>query len=356
MLTLTLASENRSAPQNKGSRPDPIFWRKPTSSVLIVGAGSLGYFTGLQIAGEGSRRSVHGYLTWPGEGPHKDLNAPVLGEAGDLERLLGEQAFNEVYIAGDMLRRGEEMKKAARACELYGIPFALPAEPFRFDRARPRDPEALQDGYLHFVVVRMGPFQKAVKRLFDIVASAGALTLLSPLLLVVAALIKLTSAGPVFFKQKRIGLYGREFYMLKFRSMVKNAEELKASLMALNEQEGPTFKIRNDPRVTPVGRIIRRFSIDELPQLINVFFGDMSIVGPRPTPPNEVSQYEPWQRRRHSVRPGITCVWQVSGRNDVQFEQWMYLDLQYIDHWSLKEDIKIILKTIPAVLSGKGAS
>lgn len=345
-------TEETSSPE----RSKPGFWPEPTSSVLIVGAGSLGYFTGIQIRDEGSRRSLLGYLAWPGESPHKDLAAPILGEAGNLERLLGEKSFNEVYIAGDLLRRGEEMKKAAHTCELYGVPFALPAEPFRFDRARPKSPEAIRDGYIHFVIVGMGPVQMAVKRLFDIVVSAAALAILSPLLILVAILIKLTSRGPVFFKQKRIGLYGREFYMLKFRSMVENAEALKASLMAMNEQEGPTFKIRRDPRVTPVGRVIRRFSIDELPQLINVFFGDMSVVGPRPTPPNEVSKYEPWQKRRHSVRPGITCVWQVSGRNDIQFEQWMYLDLRYIDHWSFKEDIKIILKTIPAVLSGKGAS
>jgi lipopolysaccharide/colanic/teichoic acid biosynthesis glycosyltransferase len=144
--------------------------------------------------------------------------------------------------------------------------------------------------------------------------------------------------------------------MLKFRSMVSNAEELKMQLLSLNEQSGPVFKLRKDPRITSVGRIIRKFSIDELPQLINVLRGDMSIVGPRPSLPSEVALYEPWQRRRLSVRPGLTCLWQVSGRNNVGFLDWMYLDMQYIDNWSLGHDLGLILRTVPVVLAGRGAS
>ena len=144
--------------------------------------------------------------------------------------------------------------------------------------------------------------------------------------------------------------------MLKFRSMVEDAEARKADLVAMNEQRGPVFKIERDPRVTPIGRLIRKISIDELPQFLNVLRGEMSIVGPRPPLPEEVMQYEPWQRRRLSVRPGITCVWQVSGRSNISFETWMYLDMQYIDHWSLMKDLKLILKTLPAVLTGRGAS
>jgi lipopolysaccharide/colanic/teichoic acid biosynthesis glycosyltransferase len=180
--------------------------------------------------------------------------------------------------------------------------------------------------------------------------------LLSPLLLVVAILVKVTSKGPIFFKQERVGLYGRHFHMLKFRSMVVNAEELKASLMKLNEQTGPVFKMTRDPRVTTIGRFIRKFSIDELPQLVNVLRGEMTIVGPRPPIPQEVEKYEAWQRRRLSVRPGITCVWQVSGRNEISFEEWMYLDMQYIDNWSLGQDLRLIFKTVPVVLTGRGAS
>jgi exopolysaccharide biosynthesis polyprenyl glycosylphosphotransferase len=196
----------------------------------------------------------------------------------------------------------------------------------------------------------------AMKRLFDIVVSAVALWMLVPLFAVVALLIKLSSRGPILFKQERVGQHGRPFHMLKFRSMVVNAEELKAKLAAQNEMSGPVFKMKNDPRVTWIGRFIRKFSIDELPQFINVLRGEMSIVGPRPPVPGEVARYEPWQRRRLSVRPGLTCIWQVSGRNQISFEEWMYLDMQYIDHWSLKDDLSLLLRTVPVVLTGRGAS
>jgi exopolysaccharide biosynthesis polyprenyl glycosylphosphotransferase len=246
------------------------------------------------------------------------------------------------------------MQQAIRVCERYGIPFALPASHFRFDRARPSTPIA--DGYVHYLTYEHKPFQMGLKRAFDIAASAGALALLSPLLLIVAAIVKLTSKGPVLFKQERVGRYGQPFHMLKFRSMVVNAEELKEKLLAHNEQTGPVFKMKHDPRITRIGRFIRKYSIDELPQLINVLRGEMSVVGPRPPIPSEVAKYEPWQRRRLSVRPGLTCVWQVSGRNEISFEQWMYLDMQYIDHWTLRGDFELILKTVPVVLFGRGAS
>jgi exopolysaccharide biosynthesis polyprenyl glycosylphosphotransferase len=235
-----------------------------------------------------------------------------------------------------------------------GIPFALPAHPFRMDRARPEDSRTAADGYLHFVTHAPAPHQKAVKRLFDIISSATALALLSPLLLTVAVLIKLTSSGPIFFKQKRVGLHGKTFDMLKFRSMVVNAEELKAKLEALNEQTGPVFKMKNDPRITRIGRFIRKYSIDELPQLLNVLRGEMSVVGPRPPVPKEVEKYAAWQRRRLSVRPGLTCIWQVSGRNQISFEEWMYLDMQYIDNWTLLTDLRLripLRPTEPRVLA-----
>jgi lipopolysaccharide/colanic/teichoic acid biosynthesis glycosyltransferase len=191
--------------------------------------------------------------------------------------------------------------------------------------------------------------------LFDIAGSAAALWVLFPMLLIVAALVKLTSSGPVFFRQVRVGLHGKKFHMLKFRSMVVNAEELKAKLQALNEQIGPVFKMKHDPRVTALGRFLRKYSIDELPQLVNVLRGDMTLVGPRPPVPQEVAQYEPWQCRRLSVPPGLTCLWQVSGRNEIDFQDWMYLDLQYIDHWNLGQDLNLLLKTLPVVVSGRGS-
>jgi exopolysaccharide biosynthesis polyprenyl glycosylphosphotransferase len=214
----------------------------------------------------------------------------------------------------------------------------------------------VSDGYVHYVSVRHKPVQLAIKRVIDILASATALLLLSPLMIVVALIVKFTSRGPILFKQLRVGRNARPFNMLKFRSMIANAEELKAKLMQQNEQSGPVFKMSRDPRITPIGRFIRKYSIDELPQLINVLRGEMSLVGPRPPVPSEVAKYEAWQRRRLSVRPGLTCVWQVSGRNQISFEEWMYLDMQYIDHWSLAQDVQLILKTVPVVLTGRGAS
>ena len=194
----------------------------------------------------------------------------------------------------------------------------------------------------------------AVKRLADIVISAILLVLLSPLFLLFALLIKRSSPGPVFFSQIRSTRHGRTFPMYKFRTMVANAEALRETLAAQNEVSGPVFKIKNDPRVTPVGRFLRRYSLDELPQLWNVLRGDMSLVGPRPPIPAEVEQYEPWQRRRLSMRSGCTCLWQVGGRNALSFEDWMRLDLQYIDNWSLFLDFKILLQTFSAMIRGTG--
>ncbi len=195
-----------------------------------------------------------------------------------------------------------------------------------------------------------------VRRILDIVLASIILVVGGALFMLPAAiLIKLTSPGPVLFKQKRCGLNGRQFVMYKFRSMVDNADQHRFELEALNEMDGPVFKSSRDPRITTIGKIIRRFSIDELPQVFNVLRGDMSLVGPRPPLPKEVQRYERWQRRRLSMKPGMTCLWQISGRNEVSFEDWMKLDLTYIDNWSLLLDLKILLKTVPVVLLGRGA-
>ena len=201
------------------------------------------------------------------------------------------------------------------------------------------------------------PWQTLVKHSLDFFVSAMLLTLLSPLLLFVALAIKLTSPGPVFFRQQRAGLNGRPFTMYKFRSMVTDAEQLKHELAMLNEMSGPVFKISNDPRITPIGQFLRRYSVDELPQLLNILRGEMSLVGPRPLPVDEVQRFDDVaHRRRLSVRPGLTCLWQISGRNNVtDFKEWVRLDLSYIDHWSLWLDFKILFLTIPVVLTAKGA-
>jgi exopolysaccharide biosynthesis polyprenyl glycosylphosphotransferase len=332
-------------------------WRsRPIDRVLIAGVEPLGRLTHREIRDSGKRRQVIGYLRFDDEQSDDRLQAPVLGTVKDLETVLRNRVVNEVYFATSAAHQRTDVQDAIKSCETFGIPFALPVCGYRFARAKPAHSGSMSDGYVHFVSVQHKPIQIGIKRLIDIVASFTALTLLSPLLLATSLAVKLTSRGPTLFKQLRVGLHGRTFYMLKFRSMVKNAEELKAKLAAQNEQAGPVFKMKRDPRITRVGRFIRKYSIDELPQLINVLRGDMSLVGPRPPVPSEVARYEAWQRRRLSVRPGLTCVWQVSGRNQISFEEWMLLDMRYIDHWSLTQDLQLILKTFPVVLTGRGAS
>jgi exopolysaccharide biosynthesis polyprenyl glycosylphosphotransferase len=199
-------------------------------------------------------------------------------------------------------------------------------------------------------------FDLAVKRLFDIVTSAVLLMVLAPLFAIIAIAVRTDSPGPILFKQRRVGLNGRIFSLYKFRSMQLDAEAQLSALRKENEMQGPAFKLRNDPRVTPVGRFIRRHSLDELPQLWNVFRGDMSLVGPRPPMPDEVQLYDRKERRRLSMRPGLTCTWQVSGRNDIaDFESWVQLDLEYIDNWSLGLDFSLLVRTVPAVVFGSGA-
>ena len=335
--------------------PPDLLYDSTVDQVLIVGAGPLGRLTQREIRDGKKRRAVMGHLLFRGERDDGRLQAPVLGASDALETVLRERVVNEVYLAAGA-EHGVEAQAAIRSCERFGVPFALPACSYRFARAVPACRSAIPDGYMHFLSVPNRPFQMAIKRLIDVVVSAVALILLAPLLLVTAIAVKLTSPGPVLFKQSRVGLHGRTFRMLKFRSMVVDAEPLRAALAKANERSGPVFKMTRDPRTTRVGRFIRKYSIDELPQLVNVLRGDMSLVGPRPAIPGEVALYEGWQRRRLSVRPGLTCVWQVSGRNQISFATWMLLDMRYIDHWTLGQDLRLLLKTLPVVLTGRGAS
>ena len=329
----------------------------PQDDVLIVGTGPLAVATYERMrAITGERRRVIGLLYFDGQRKETRLGPPVLGPASNLEKLLLEHPVAEVYVAGRVLTHGEQMQKLVSVCEKLGVPFALPLHSLHLERATLLSSSKATDGYLHYLSTNQRPVGFALKRLFDIAASTAALVVLAPLLALTALIIKLTSRGPVLFKQSRVGLHGARFHLLKFRSMVENAEALKKNLAADNEQSGPVFKMRNDPRITPIGRFIRKFSIDELPQLVNILRGDMSIVGPRPALPKEVAQYKVWQRRRLSVRPGLTCYWQVGGRNEIGFEEWMRLDLQYVDHWSLGVDLQLILRTVPIVITGRGAS
>jgi exopolysaccharide biosynthesis polyprenyl glycosylphosphotransferase len=203
--------------------------------------------------------------------------------------------------------------------------------------------------------IRSGPLYAMSKRAFDIILSLLALVLLVPIIPLIAIMIKLDTPGPVFFRQERVGRKGRLFKFYKFRSMYVGAESRKKEVEALNEQDGPVFKVRSDPRVTSVGKFLRRSSLDEIPQIFNVVKGDMSVVGPRPPLPSEVEHYQQWHWRRLEVTPGITCLWQISGRSHVSFNEWMRLDMEYLKHRGFKTDLLIFFKTIPAVIARKGA-
>ena len=213
----------------------------------------------------------------------------------------------------------------------------------------------VDDGAAPEVVIREGLPYRISKRVFDLVVSSVALILLVPIIPLIAVMIKLDTPGPVFFRQQRVGRRGRPFAFYKFRSMFVDADERKNEVEALNEQDGPVFKVRSDPRVTNVGRFLRRSSLDEIPQIFNVVKGEMSIVGPRPPLPSEVLRYQPWHRRRLEVTPGITCLWQISGRSHLSFNEWMRLDMEYLKQRSLRADLLIFIKTIPAVIARKGA-
>ena len=268
-----------------------------------------------------------------------------------LIRLFG---IDEVVFVVPRLRLNH-MENAINACETEGVKATIAVDLFDLKIARSRQTELDGIPLLTFETTIAKEWQLFVKRAMDIVISGLAIILLSPVLIIGATLIKLTSPGPVMFKQKRVSLNGRKFVLHKFRTMYKGAHKEQLELRANNEMKGPVFKMKKDPRITPVGRILRKFSIDELPQLFNVFVGHMSLIGPRPLPTYEVEEFEPWQRRRLSMRPGITCLWQVNGRNKIDFEEWMKWDLEYLDNWSLWLDFKILLKTIPVVLFGIGA-
>jgi exopolysaccharide biosynthesis polyprenyl glycosylphosphotransferase len=273
-----------------------------------------------------------------------------------LVELLHEHSANGVILSAKHVYF-EQVEAAIRACELEGVEAWLVADFFKTQISR----TSFDDFYGWPVLVfRSAPdasWQGVAKQLLDFLGSFVLLVLMALPLAVVALLIKLTSPGPVLFRQRRSGLNGRPFTIYKFRTMVTNAEQLKHELAAMNEMTGPVFKVTNDPRVTPLGRLLRKFSLDEFPQLYNVLRGEMSLVGPRPLPVDEVRRFNDWaHRRRLSVKPGLTCLWQVSGRNEVsQFKEWVRLDLEYIDNWSLWLDLRILLRTVPVVLTGAGA-
>lgn len=282
-----------------------------------------------------------------------DLNtAPV----ERLVELMHQHSPNGVLLAAQHTLFGQ-IEQAIAVCEREGVEVWLLADFFKPQISKTSIALFLGRPVLVFRSVPASVWPLFAKQAIDFLGALALLVLLAPLLLAVAVAIRLTSPGPVLFRQQRSGLNGHPFTMLKFRSMVSDAEQLRHELEALNEMSGPVFKVTKDPRITPLGRFLRKYSIDELPQLFNVLAGDMSLVGPRPLPVHEVQRFDdPAHRRRLSVKPGLTCLWQISGRNQVKdFREWVKLDLHYIDNWSLWLDLSILLRTVPVVLAGTGA-
>ena len=297
---------------------------------------------------------VVGYLSSDdGQKPPQDLK--VMGSLKELPRLLHENVVDEIIFLGSQRRNLEEFEELVKLCQDLGIRIRV-ATDFLLKINSEVSLEYLEKlPMLTFSPVPDDIIGILAKRVLDVLVSSVLLVVSSPFALITGALIKLTSSGPIFYTQVRCGLYGRKFNLVKFRTMIEGAEDKLWEIKHLNEMGGPVFKMRNDPRVTPLGRVLRKFSIDELPQTWNVLKGEMSIVGPRAPLLEEVQNYTTKQRRRLSVKPGITCLWQVSGRNDIDFSRWMELDLEYIDNWSFWLDIRIMLKTIPAVFTARGA-
>jgi exopolysaccharide biosynthesis polyprenyl glycosylphosphotransferase len=276
-----------------------------------------------------------------------------------VQRLVMELHKHSVYgvILSAKHINFEKVEYVIRACELEGVEVWLVADFFNTQISRTSLDEFLGRPLLVFRTTPEASWRVVVKQTLDRVGSFFLLIFLSPLFLAIALLIKFTSPGPILFRQQRSGINGRPFTIFKFRTMVTNAEQFQHELEAMNEMTGPVFKVTNDPRVTPTGHFLRKYSLDELPQLFNVLRGEMSLVGPRPLPVDEVKRFENLShRRRLSVKPGLTCIWQVRGRNSISdFHEWVRLDLEYIDNWSLSMDFKILLLTIPAVFRGTGA-
>jgi exopolysaccharide biosynthesis polyprenyl glycosylphosphotransferase len=278
----------------------------------------------------------------------------VIGALEDIPRIFHESAVDEVVFVVPRSRLNA-LHNALIDCETEGVPVTIAIDLFDMRIAKSSVTELDGLPLLRFKTTQAKEWQLLVKRTFDLAASGLGILLLGPLLLVVAVLIKATSRGPVFFKQSRLGYHGRKFTLYKFRTMRQGAHDVLSEVDDLNDMTTPEFREKKTRWITPLGRLLRKFSLDELPQLFNVFAGHMSIVGPRPTVPDEVEKYKTWQRRRFSMKPGITCLWQVKGRNKICFEDWMRLDLEYLDNWSLKLDFVILMRTIPVVLFGVGA-
>jgi exopolysaccharide biosynthesis polyprenyl glycosylphosphotransferase len=278
---------------------------------------------------------------------------PIYSEDENFAQLIDEKIIDQVFYCKQEFNT-RNIKRMVKECREVGVIFNIHNKVLSFNGLSPKLYFLNHQFFISFRNTPENYLALKIKGSLDFFLSVLILILISPLMLAIAIAIKLDDGGPVFFKQVRVGRHGRLFKCLKYRTMVTNAEELKEKLLELNEQDGPVFKIKNDPRITRVGRFLRKTSLDELPQFFNVLIGDMSIVGPRPPVPSEVKQYKRHLNRRLSINPGITCTWQVSGRNNIPFDKWMEMDMEYIDNWSLMLDFIIILKTVRVIFARNG--
>ncbi len=294
---------------------------------------------------------------WAGTATRRSEGCHIVCDLDQFAQFIRSSIVDEVILALPIRSLHSVASRIAGLCEEQGIVVRLLGDIFDLKQARSRAEEYEGESVISLFTGTWDGWPLVIKRVFDFVVALALLAILSPFFFVVALIICFTSLGPPFFVQQRVGFNKRRFPMIKFRTMVPDAEAKMAEMESMNEVSGPVFKVKNDPRITPVGKYLRKTSIDELPQLFNVLSGDMSLVGPRPLPVRDYEGFDQdWQRRRFSVRPGMTCLWQIGGRSAVSFDQWMLLDLQYIDNWSLWLDMKILAKTIPAVLKGSGAA
>jgi exopolysaccharide biosynthesis polyprenyl glycosylphosphotransferase len=328
-------------------------------TLLVIGGGSRGeQFVRLISGRDDLGYRILGYVESDPTFSHRKLaGADWLGTLTDLPRIIDHEVIDDVAVTLPIKSHYADIENIIALLEEQGVGILLLSDffPHRLARCQPMEFEG--EPLLSFNSAPPLSWRTEVKRLIDILGSVTLLIFLAPLFAIIAIVIKLDSRGAIFFVQERMGYNKRRFRMIKFRTMIADAEKRMNEIEHLNEKEGPIFKIRKDPRVTRFGRLLRKLSLDELPQLINVFLGDMSLVGPRPLSIRDALKLEEsWQKRRFSVRPGLTCLWQISGRSDLSFEEWMQLDLEYIDHWSLSLDGWILLRTVPAVLTARGAA
>lgn len=298
--------------------------------------------------------SIKGFLDYRKTGFWRYRDIPLLGSPDILEKLIAAEQVDALVIAVEA-EDFPHLHGVVETAEAMGVPLCFSPLLYTNTLSSVRLGEIGNLPLLRHQGVSDNKLAWLIKNTMDKIGALVGIVLTAPLMLAAAVAIKLDSPGPILFKQRRSGLHGRTFLLYKFRTMHSDAEKQQELLKELNVMSGPVFKAKNDPRITRVGRILRKYSIDEVPQFFNVLKGDMSLVGPRPPLPKEVVQYEPWQHRRLSIKPGITCLWQINGRNHIDFDQWMRLDLQYIENWSLWEDAKILVRTIPAVIKATGA-